>query len=258
MITKLYKGTVELDFNEARHMFTVNGKRILGVTSATGMIDKSRPLIFWAVNLTKAFLVDNIGTLIKSTEQEEILTLIETATKQHQIRKEEAANVGTQVHAWIEQWIKATVKKEEPKLPSEKNEPQVYNGVLAFLKWADEHKVKFVSSERFVYSKKHQYAGIMDCEAVIDGKTSVVDFKTSNGIYNEYRYQVAAYQGAAEEERGKPYTGNKWIVRFGKDDGEFEAQQFDDQDKDFKTFLACLTIKRREQELFKPYVKKGV
>lgn len=245
MIHKLYKGEVELDFNDERHFFSIAGKKVLGVTSCTGIIDKSRPLIFWATNLARDFLLDVINSGGQVTEE-----LIVEACKQHQIKKEQAATAGSKVHSWIEQFVKATVKKDIPKLPS-KDDPEVYNGVTAFIKWVDEHNVKFLSSERIVYSKKYNYAGIMDCEAVIGGKTSVVDFKTSNSIYNEYRYQVAAYQAAAEEESGKPYKGDKWIVRFSKDTGEFEAHQFGDQAKDFKTFLATLAIKRREQELSK-------
>jgi hypothetical protein len=256
MIHKLYGGKVLLEFDEIRHQFTIDGERILGVTSCTGMIDKSRPLIYWAVGLTKSYLVDNIDTLSKLTDPEQINALIEEAGKQHQIKKEQAATIGSQVHKWVEQFIKAKVKKEVPELPDQKKDPQVFNGVLAFMKWADEHQVKFLSSERFVYSKKHNYAGIMDCEAVINGKKSVVDFKTSNGIYNEMRYQVAAYQAAVEEEEKKKYPGDKWIVRFGKEDGEFEAHQYDDHEKDFEVFLAALTIKRRDLELYVPYKKK--
>ena len=56
--------------------------------------------------------------------------------------------------------------------------------VNAFLDWEAANKVKFVSSERVVYSKKHDYIGKMDIEAKVNGKLSMIDIKTSNGLYN--------------------------------------------------------------------------
>ncbi len=244
--TILYKGTIELCFEEGRHRFTVDGKSVPSVTFATGVIDKSRPLIIWATRLCRDFLMENLKKLVADTEGTRIASLIDESIQQHRIKKEKAADVGTQAHDWVEQFIKAKTKKDWPALPKD---PQVYNAVNAFLKWVDEHDVKFLSSEKFVYSKKYKYAGIMDAEAVIGRRTCPIDFKTSKAIYPEYRIQVAAYQGAVEEEAGKPYSGNKWLVRFGKDDGEFEAKEYAEQDKDYKAFLAALTLKRRLKEL---------
>ncbi len=179
MITKLYKGEVELVFEEKRHRFTVKGKSILSVTGATSVIDKSRPLIYWATRLTRDFLMENLDSLIKDTKGDKISSLIEEAIKQHSIKKQKAADIGTQVHDWVEQFIKAKTKKDYPEIPKE---TEVYNGVTAFLKWVEEYDVKFVSSEKQIYSRKYKYAGIMDAEAIIKRKLCVVDFKTSKRI----------------------------------------------------------------------------
>lgn len=253
MITKLYGGEVELDFNEQKHFFTVNGKTVISVTGATSVVDKSRPLIYWAVGLAKDFLMENLSALIDDTKGDKIIALIEEAGKQHSIKKQQAADIGTQVHNWAEAFIKAKSKKDWPEIPKE---PAVFNGVTAFLKWVDEYEVKFISSERQIYSRKYKYAGIMDAEAIIKRKLCVVDFKTSKGIYPEMRFQVSAYQAAAEEESGKEYSGNKWLARFDKTSGEFEAHEFAEQDKDFKAFLAALDLRRRLKELKIPYTPK--
>ncbi len=78
-----------------------------------------------------------------------------------------------------------------------------------------QHKVKFVSTERIVYSKKHDYIGKMDAEAMVDGKRVLVDFKTSSGLYNSVRMQTAAYQKADEEEGAKSYKG-RWAIRISR------------------------------------------
>jgi hypothetical protein len=246
IITKLYKGTVDLQFDELKHRFFVNGEFVPGVTSCTSIIDKSGPLLYWATNLSRDYLLSHIKELIADKKGDTILQLIEEATKQHQIKKKEAADLGTEAHKWAELFIKAKTKKDIPPMPKDE---RVYNAITAFLGWADEYEVKFLSSERHIYSKKHKYAGIMDAEAVINRKRCVVDFKTSKGFYSEYRFQVAAYQAAAEEESGQEYSGDKWIVRFGKEDAQFEARQFDQQAEDFLAFRAAKALRERVRAL---------
>lgn len=256
MITvKLYGGTIELCLDEARHRFTANGNPVFpSVTAATGVIDKSKPLIYWAVGLAKGYLMENLQILIEDTKGDKISALIEEAAKQHNIKKEKAADVGTQVHDWVEKFIKAKSKKDWPEIPKD---PQVFNGITAFLKWVDEYEVEFKSSEKLIYSKKYKYAGIMDAEAIIKRKLCVIDFKTSKAIYPEMRFQVAAYQAAVEEESEKEYSGNKWLARFDKETGEFETHEFAEQDKDFKAFLAALELRRRLKDLEIPYIPKN-
>jgi len=245
IITKLYNGSVELKFNEKTHRYFIDGKPVKGVTSYTNIINKPA-LIYWAVNKCADYLIENIEDLANSNDEEYILSMIDDAKKKHTEFKTDAATTGKNVHKWCENYIKASLKKELPELPTDEQE---LNGVTAFLKWVSEYKVEFLSSERFVFSKKYNYCGIMDAEAIIDGKKCVVDFKTSKGVYNEMCYQVSAYQSAIEEETGEKYTGNKWIVQFGKDSGEFHAYSYKDQDKDFKAFLACMELVNRDKEL---------
>ncbi|HPQ42907.1 MAG TPA: hypothetical protein PKZ42_01670 [Syntrophales bacterium] len=249
--TKLYKNTVTIDFYEKYGRYShIYIKREtnewpISVTGATSIVDKSRPLIFWAVGLMRDHLLEIVenGKAILSDN-------ILEASKLHQQKKEEAANKGSEVHNWIEQYINSKLKKntEKPTMPKDE---QILNGVLAFLDWEKQHKVKFLATEKLIYSKKHNYVGLMDAKAKIDGRVCVVDFKTSSGLYNEMRYQVAAYQGADEEETGEQYTGNRWLIRFDKNTAEFEAHELADFKKDYKTFIACLEVRRREKELQK-------
>ena len=241
MITKLYKGKVVIDFDPEKHIFwDKNSNRITSVTSCTGIIDKSRPLIFWAVGLMRDYLIQKEKDGFIIAEE----TIVE-ASKLHQVRKEEAADVGTKIHDWVELWIKG----KHPEAPTE---PQVMNGVNAFLKWVKETKIKLKNSETIVYSRKNDFAGIMDAEGKMDGAEVIVDFKSSNAIYNEYRYQLAGYWIAREEETKKKFDGG-WIIKFGKNDGEFAATYIPrkEYEKDKVAFLAALAIKRRENELIK-------
>lgn len=232
----LYNGEIKIDFYPNSHRYKRDGKWLVSVTSALGMIAKPL-LIPWAVNMATDFLLDKLqaGELITQG------LIIEAKTK-HREKKEEAAAIGSVVHEWAENYIK-TGKRDLPK----DNDPAM-NGIVAFLKWVDEHKVEFISSERFVYSRRNDYAGIMDAEARINGKHCVIDFKTSKRLYPEMRFQTAAYQMAAEEE-GTLFEGDRWIVRFDKETGEFEAHEHGDLEQDFAAFMSALTIKKRLKEL---------
>jgi len=240
---ELYKGKIIIDFYERWHQYFRRGidKKIISVTQATGVIDKSRPLIYWATGLARDYLLNLQGEI---TEEE-----IVYACSLHAKIKKEAADTGTQIHDLAHNYIKA--KLERKPLPSVKDIPmsdEVANGYVAFLKWNDEHKVKYIATEKIVYSRKYDYVGIMDAKAVVNGELAAVDFKSGNGIYDEMRMQVAAYQQADSEESHSKY-GDKWIIRFGKDDGEFHAHQFNNHAKDFKAFLNALELKRRLIEL---------
>jgi len=206
--TKLYGGKVEVKFygptddKPNRHMYYVNGKRKTGVTTFIGIKDKSRPIVIWATELYRDFLLEKLKVGISEDD-------IFTGCTLHEDKKEEAANIGSQVHEWIENYIKGN----KPEMPDVR---EVQIGVNAFLDWIDKNKVKFLSSERLVYSKKHDYIGTMDIEAKINGKLCLIDIKTSNGLYNTYSMQTAAYVKADEEESKKKYDG-RWLIRLAKE-----------------------------------------
>lgn len=242
----LYKGKIKIDFFEGKHTYKKDGQILLSVTGCTGIIDKSRVLMNWAERLANDDLLAKIKDG-KNLTEEDVLS----ATHLHQVYKKEAADIGTKIHDFAEQWTKYQLKqvKEKPEMPKDE---KVLNGVMAFLKWVDEHHIKFIAAEKLVYSKKHNYVGLCDCVFTMGSEKHKIlhvgDYKSSKAIYNEYRYQVAAYQEADAEESGAVY-GTKWLIRFGKDTGEFEAHEYAEHDKDFRTFLACLQIRRRENEL---------
>jgi len=256
---ELYKGKIKGKFYPNSHAYYINGKRKTGVTTYIGIVDKSRPLIIWATELFRDFLLDMVE---KGITEEHIYT----GCTLHEERKKESANIGTQVHDWIEKYIKG----EKPEIPETK-EAQI--GVNAFIDWVQSNKVKFISSERVVYSKKHDFIGKMDIEAKVNGKLCLIDIKTSNGLYNTYGMQTAAYLKADEEESGKKYEG-RWLIRLAKEtEGEyiermkkkninrerkgmqaieipsyqvFEAKYLDNEDgnidRDFKAFLNAKSL----------------
>lgn len=239
---KLYQGKVTILFEEARHrFFHPDGRKIKGVTTYTGTIDKPA-LIPWAVKMMGIYLYQNWNVKEIKTEAEKT-QLIEIAKRKWRDVKQEAAEKGKEAHKWAEDYTKG----KKPKMPED---PEVRNAVIAFLDWFKQSGIKITSSERFIYSKKYNYAGIMDWEGKKNGSLVIGDYKTSSGIYNEMRFQVALYWNAREEESGKQYEEGH-IVRFGKETAEFERLVISRKEylKDLKAALGCVPLKNRLDEL---------
>lgn len=236
-----YNGEILVKFYPKSHRYQIMGEKdfLIGVTTATGVMDKSTPLIIWATRLSKDYLLDAMSRGEPITE-----ALIEESANQHRIKKEEAATSGSLVHEWAEQYIKGL----KPEVPED---PQVRNGVLAFLKWVNGNNVKFTASEQGVLSRKYGYVGTLDAIGTIGDSPALhlIDFKTSGGIYPEMPMQVSAYQQAHSEEFGTIF-GDKYIVRFDKNTAEFEVKSFPARDHEdhFNAFLSCLTLKRFSKE----------
>ena len=238
----LYDGEVELTFDKEKHIYKVEEKIVYGVTSATGVLDNPA-LMYWAVNQALGFLDKALkpGMVIDELNKPKLLA---EAKVIHRKKKEEAGDIGTAVHNYLETYIKAKINWD--KLPDMPVNEQVKKGIIAFIKWAKENKVQFISSERKVYSRKYEYAGTLDMEAIVNGKLSIVDFKTSKGIYPEYFLQTAAYAKALEEETGNKYQ-EIWTVRIPKDGTEFGYAKNDNIDLYLTSFLGCLDNYRRQR-----------
>jgi len=225
----LYKGSVKGKFYPDSHRYYVNGKPKTGVTTYIGIKDKSRALMSWKGSR----VVDYLLRKLKKGEIDERAVCI--ASYIDEIEKEEAADLGSSIHEWCEHYINFKIGKEKamPEMPEEK---AIQVGVNAFLDWEKEFKIKFLSSERVVYSRKHDYIGKMDIEAKIDKDLCLVDLKSSNGLYNGVNLQTSGYVKADEEESGRKYIG-RWAVRLSKYD-EKEYYKREEQKKAIKRIIA--------------------
>lgn len=253
IVTKLYNGEVEVTFLPNSHRYQVNGKSVIGVTSITGILDKPA-LIYWATGLARDYLSNLLERGSKITREE-----IFTACNLHADKKEKAATIGSYVHKFAEDYANAYINGTPKPIILDNLDIEIINGINAFLEFIITHKVEFISTERFVYSRKHNFCGKCDAIALVDGKYTLVDYKTSNGIYNEHLYQVSGYSIALEEEDQKKFDQHI-ILKFGKETGEFGStiiDQITEIAKNKKAFLNCLGLKNRDKELYKPKQTKN-
>ena len=214
----LYEGTVLLEFNEAKHAYTWENKLVPGVTTILKRLNKPA-LMPWAAKQTSEFVKKNAKD---GMTKREIVTLADEAKGAYRRFTDEAADIGSIVHAYAE----AKLKGEDAGLPWEKDDNQaVMKACGAFDEWFKAHDVKCLASEMMIFSKSMFYAGTCDFYGYIDGELVVADLKTSSGIWNDYLLQVAAYQLAIEEEANVKISA-RWIIRLDKKTGKFEAKRY--------------------------------
>ena len=232
----MYGGAVELLYHDALHRYYYEGKPVPGVTTITNNIAKN--LTQWAADQACFYMLEHLkpGVVLDALSIQELLNGARLA---HKKTLEKAGNIGHIVHAFAEGWIKGF----NPKLP---DDPKAQNGALAFLDWVKAHGVRFRESEKKVFSRKHRYAGTLDAESYFEDRRAIGDFKTSKGLWPEFRLQTAAYQYARAEETGEEY-GPRWLARFDKETGEFEYKVLpvEDFEPDFEAFLGIKTVYHR-------------
>lgn len=185
---KLYNGKVDVQFSEAAHRYKVDGKYKEGVTSIIKILSKDG-LIQWAANMVCEYIRANCQPLSASSKS--IWQVSELDLKKakyaHASFRDDSADIGKQVHKWIENHINGNDTEVSV---------QMRPSIDAFLRWEARAKPTYIASERVVYSKEHDYCGTTDVLAQINGERTVIDFKT----------------GKPDEEwnaRQKRYTGKK-------------------------------------------------
>ena len=278
-----YRGAIILRFDKDAHIYyRMNGETpeaVRGVTNISNILDHSMYLMPWAVKMMYLKLLKTVPRV--RTEESgdaaagleplsedytrpipwaEFDKLLQEAKSAHREHFEDAGDVGHLAHKWIEDSVRwaiafndGIVENMNEVAPTDE---RAINCGLAAHKWMVAHNVRWLQTEKKVYSRQHNYAGTMDGLALVDDcgdpaccptffqdQLSLIDWKSSNHLRIEYLYQTAAYQHAEQEEFGKPIAA-RWILRLGKEDGKFEAWYETNFEQDFEAFLACLALQR--------------
>ena len=228
----LYNKQVKLTFEEIKHAYFYEGKKVPSVTTILGIVAKPA-LINWSANMAADYFKSQIEPG-KSYDEIQLNTIWKDAKSAHYKKKVETGDIGTFVHNWVENYIKG-IEQQEPV------NDQLRESTERFLKWQKDHKVKFLASEQVVYSKKHNYCGTLDFICTIGGRLVLGDLKTSSGIYNEYFLQTAAYRLARSEEYPKEDYKGQAIIRIGRD-GDFEFVESDEYQVYIDGFLSAYKL----------------
>jgi hypothetical protein len=255
-IHSLYGGDVELSFDKEKHEYQVEGERVASVTQILRVLSKPA-LMPWAAKMTADHWLSSITPGVDYDEV--VLEQIYKESKAaHRKKSTEAMTAGSLVHDYAEAYGRLQIDPTQPApcLPINKQARRAIDG---FRKWVDEHEVEFLETEFKVYSKTWSYCGTVDLDAVIDGKRTLLDYKTGTGgrIYPESFFQSAAYVEARADEW--EYIGEEGIdydqratLCFDREKGTFRYKTRDmgvQFETDFKVFRGCLLASQGLQEL---------
>jgi len=184
--------------------YEVDGEQYARVSTILGQLEKPA-LIPWAVGQAIEYVKKNYNLA------EPLEAVLERAKTEYRSVAADAADIGSEIHGLIENYIKNGVD------PRGKMRPEVENGFLAFLEWEQTHGVKWLASEKTVYDSGLCVAGTVDAIAEIDGRKYLIDFKSSKAVYDEYKLQVAAYLKMYENEHD--FLEGAGILRLDKETG---------------------------------------
>jgi hypothetical protein len=208
-----------------------DGTKVPGTTTIIGRFKDSGGLLYWACEQGKAI------------ERGEISKLYD--------KRDEAADAGTLAHAMVEAHINGLPL---PVLPDNGIGKAAMQGYENYIRWAQDNKIQVIRQEDELVSEEFAFGGCPDAIGIDSrGATCLLDWKTSNGVYQDYIIQLAAYRHLWEVNHpDQLITGGFHLCRFSKEHADFAHHfwsEIDDAWEQFKLF-------RRAYELDKILKKR--
>lgn len=164
-------------------------------------------------------------------------TLLDAAKEAPNLARDSAGAEGKEVHKAIEDCIDG----------KEVNCSSL--GFTAFKSFMFDIKPTIIMREQLVYNEVLKYAGTFDAFAEINGKSYILDWKTSSSIQGDYMMQLAGYAMCMPDDIKVDGLG---IVHLDKFTGKYEVILVDDKlfiDKMKEGFTACVKLFHLRKEL---------
>lgn len=199
-----------------------DGRSYVSVTSILDIINKPA-LVNWAANQERDDVVKVAGDLydeIKKTAQKlpsktdfkaDLLRKL-PLHRAHKRTLDTAANIGKEVHSYLEWWLKSRLKLPGVGVVAPKLSELCAGSVGMWGEWASTVDLTPEHIEAVVLKEDPPYAGTLDalCSLTIpkgcgwDEQVglrvrAVCDWKTASGIWPEHLIQIAAYAKATDE-----------------------------------------------------------
>ena len=194
------------------------GEKIPGTTTVIGRFKDSGALIFWAWKRGKDCPDEG---------------LYETRDK--------AAELGTIVHGMVEEFVKGNDAYDFLSNISITGgaKEQIVSAYDAFQEWFESNKFEIVGQEMHLVSEIYQTGGTPDAVARDSkGRLVLLDWKTSNAVYQDHLYQLAFYRLLWNENNpDNPLTGGSHLCRFAKENGDFAHHFYPNLDEAERGFI---------------------
>ena len=153
--------------------------------------------------------------------------------------RDQAGDTGTLVHYLIICQLQGIEPELSDYSPNEM--AATYSPMSKFNQWVNDKVIEPILLEEPFVSEEFQFGGTPDFYGKVDDVLTLLDFKTSGGVYQENFCQLAAYKKLLEE-RGHQVDSAR-IIRVGKSDNEgFEERAVGELWRHWEIFLACQKI----------------
>jgi hypothetical protein len=121
----------------------------------------------------------------------------------------------------------------------------------SYSSWKSMHDVNPVMLETPLVSEVFRYGGTADFLGYVNGKLTLLDFKTGKAIYPDHFFQLAGYSAIVNEHR--PALGvieNYTVLNIPRGEGESFVQKTKASlSAEWRIFLAALDIYRAKKEI---------
>lgn len=232
-LPKKNQDEVGFRYEEKGHSYWLDGKRMSGVTTVLSVISKPK-LIQWAADMAVGYIKE------KQAHDDETLAEARVA---HAKKKEAGGDAGTDLHSEVEEYIKHMLADFDG--VAQKVNPGFSAGAQKFIDWAVANGIKFLASEKQVYSKEWFCAGTFDFSFEREGQRFIGDLKTMKKMWDRVPFfQTAAYMKMSQEMGEAPYNGS-CIVNINKESFELTEHWTFDHESDRLAFEAALTLYRQ-------------
>jgi hypothetical protein len=164
----------------------------------------------------------------------------------------QAARIGTLAHAFVETRFTGEVLKRAD-LEAEHTEEEIAGALRAFRAyqaWAADKTITPILSETPLVSEAHRYGGTFDLYAEVDGRRELLDFKTSERVYDSHLIQLAAYR-ALLEEHGHPVEAVR-VVLMPREPLVIDyepSRVMEDTGREWSVFLAARQLYEAQKEI---------
>lgn len=245
LVSKSFDGKHTIQFNEKSHRYKLDGEACVGTTTfEKAGYPTSMGLISWMKGQSLESLWN---ALTQPSEpkgkyfavapdsgytEDDKESLFKEAKAADRKTTQEAADIGTLIHDYAYMTELGQIEEAERLYQQLTQLPDpvktlVLNGVNKFKAWKKETPDELVKSEELVASPTHLFCGKFDRIGRRNGRLILGDFKSSKSIYLDHFIQLGAYRIAIREWLGLNIDALE-VIRFGKDDGEFETLLIDD------------------------------
>ncbi len=168
-----------------------DGTIVPGCTTIVGQLDKSGALMYWAWSLG-----------MKGEDYKKY--------------RDKTADIGTLAHCMVQESLGGTPVDRTMYSPDMIDLAE--NALISFYEWEKGHVLETSLIEAQLVSEKFRFGGAIDWYGTLDGKLTLLDFKTSKAIYDSHKLQLAGYWHLLRE-NGYQVDGVQ-ILRIGRDESE--------------------------------------